>query len=54
MSYTIKRCPVCSQFIHIHKRRGKRILKNVCEHIPFGPTTEKNIQEMFQRDRNGV
>jgi predicted RNA-binding Zn-ribbon protein involved in translation (DUF1610 family) len=34
MPYQIKRCIVCNQEIHVHKRGSHFELRGACEHIP--------------------
>lgn len=33
MSYTIARCKECGQVIHVHKKPGKTVYKNLCSHV---------------------
>jgi len=43
MPYQIRRCKICNQEIHVHKKASHYELSNACEHIP--ETMIKNIRE---------
>jgi len=50
MSYKIGRCPDCGQFIHVHIKYGKTVIKNTCEHIKSGVTTRKKGLALLKRN----
>ncbi len=50
MSYLVKRCVVCNQEIHAHKRGSHYELKGSCDHIPKEKVMnckEHDFRELF-------
>lgn len=45
--YRIRRCKVCNHEVHAHKKSGKFIIKDACEHIDASKKyTEATLREI--------
>ena len=54
MNYSIRRCIVCDQEVHVHNKKDRHgfTLKNTCEHIPNNTNktfTEKELGEYLKK-----
>jgi len=45
--YRVKRCIKCNQELHAHKKNGRYVIKNACEHIDSDKTyNETQLREI--------
>jgi hypothetical protein len=45
--YRVKHCIVCNQELHAHKKKGKYVIKNACEHVDTEKTyTEAELRKL--------
>jgi len=56
MGYYVKRCAVCNQEIHLHKKGSHFILKGACQHIPKEKVTnckDSDSKQLFKNYQYG-